>query len=218
MNTERAHPGVFTPSSSALRRSESSKPAADCARPGSLLRDVLLCHSARKPSPRVHVFGSVLLLGHPPKSSPDHTASLPRTRLHQMLMQELQPSVCRLHSGAATGRAAAGPVSSSGVAQSLLPQMKVHAASTRCHNHTSTGPSDVCFAAEPTRLSHQGGKGGHGTRASDPQDPLDPQGWRRGLKERAAMCHMLRPCGPLGTCFRPRGHDQLRQLVCFGEV
>lgn len=43
-------------------------------------------------------------------------------------------------------------------------------------------------------------------------------GWRRRLEERAAMCHMLRPCGPLGTCLRPRGHDRPRQLVCFGEV
>ena len=43
-------------------------------------------------------------------------------------------------------------------------------------------------------------------------------GWRSRLEERAAMCHMLRPCGPLGTCLRPRGHDRPRQLVCFGEV
>lgn len=30
-------------------------------------------------------------------------------------------------------------------------------------------------------------------------------GWRRRLEEHVAMCHMLRPCGPLGTCFHPQG-------------
>lgn len=33
-----------------------------------------------------------------------------------------------------------------------------------------------------------------------------------------AVCHTLRPRGPLDTCLRPQGHDRPRQLVCFGEV
>lgn len=33
-----------------------------------------------------------------------------------------------------------------------------------------------------------------------------------------AVCHTLRPRGPLDTCLRPRGDDRPRQLVCFGEV
>lgn len=43
-------------------------------------------------------------------------------------------------------------------------------------------------------------------------------GWRRRLEERVAVCHTLRPRGPLDTCLRPQGHDRPRQLVCFGEV
>lgn len=40
-------------------------------------------------------------------------------------------------------------------------------------------------------------------------------GWRRRLEERAAMCHMLRPYGPLGTCLRPPGTQPAKTAGLF---